>query len=170
MIFLGLGSNLSSSFGDRFKNIDLTISYLEKYKIKLLKKSSYYETPSYPNNNHPKFINVVIQVSSNVKLNNLIPSIIEIENKLERKRIIKNEPRTCDIDILDYNSQVIKFNYENLTFVLPHDQICNRNFVLIPLKEIYSNWRHPKCNKSVSYLINNLSEKNKNSILKVKKP
>ena len=42
MILLGLGSNLPSSFGDRFKNIDLAISYLKKYKIKVIKKSSYY--------------------------------------------------------------------------------------------------------------------------------
>ena len=51
MFILGLGSNLSSSFGDRFKNIDLAISCLESYKIKIIKKSSFYETPSYPNKN-----------------------------------------------------------------------------------------------------------------------
>ncbi len=40
MIILGLGSNLSSSFGDRFENIEIAISYLEKYEIKVTKKSS----------------------------------------------------------------------------------------------------------------------------------
>ena len=61
MIFLGIGSNLSSSYGDRFYNIDLSISYLESYGILLVKKSSYYETPSYPYVKNPKFIyNVTI--------------------------------------------------------------------------------------------------------------
>ena len=64
MIFLGIGSNLSSSFGDRFKNIDLAISFLEEKKIKLFKKSSFYETFSYPNKNDPKFINIVISVET----------------------------------------------------------------------------------------------------------
>ena len=56
MIFLGIGSNLSSIFGDRFKNINLAISYLELSKIKVIKKSSFYETPSYPDKENPKFI------------------------------------------------------------------------------------------------------------------
>ena len=54
MIILGLGSNLSSSFGDRFKNINLAMKYLGYYDIKILKKSSFYETPSYPNKKKSK--------------------------------------------------------------------------------------------------------------------
>ena len=49
MIYLGIGSNLSSSFGDRFTNINLAISFLERKGINLIKKSSFYETFSYPN-------------------------------------------------------------------------------------------------------------------------
>ena len=64
MIFLGLGSNLHSSFGDRFVNINLAISYLEQYDIQIVKRSSFYETPSYPNKSNPKFINIVISVNT----------------------------------------------------------------------------------------------------------
>ena len=60
MIFLGIGSNLQSSFGNRFKNINLAISLIEKNNIKLIKKSSYYESTSFPNVKDPKFINIVI--------------------------------------------------------------------------------------------------------------
>ena len=49
MIILALGSNLPSTNGDRFYNIDLAVSYLEHYGIQILKKSSYYETDSFPN-------------------------------------------------------------------------------------------------------------------------
>ena len=63
MILLGLGSNLSSSFGNRFENIDMAISYLQSHKIKLIKKSSFYETPSYPDIRNPKFINTIITIS-----------------------------------------------------------------------------------------------------------
>ena len=48
MFLLGLGSSLPSSFGDRFENINLAVAYLESYKIKIINKSSFYETPSYP--------------------------------------------------------------------------------------------------------------------------
>ena len=169
MIILGLGSNLHSSFGDRFKNIDLAISYLKFYKIKVLNISSFYETPSYPNNKNPRFLNVVIEISTNLTPTNLVPVLILIEEKLERKRNHKNDPRTCDIDIIDYNGQIINFKYKNSSFIVPHEKLIYRNFVLIPLKEILPNWRHPKTKESIDLIINRLSNKNKKSILKVSK-
>ena len=169
MLLLGIGSNLPSSFGDRFKNIDLAISYLESYKIKLIKKSSFYETISYPNSEHPKFINVVINASTKLNPVDLASVLIIIEEKLERKRKYKNDPRTCDIDIIDFNNQVIDFKYKNLNFTVPHKELSYRNFVLFPLKEILPKWVHPKTNESIDMLINKLPKNDKNSILKIKK-
>ena len=170
MIVLGIGSNLHSSFGDRFENINKAISYLESNNIKILVKSSYYETPSYPNQKDPKFINMVIGISTNLKPSELAAKIIFVEEKLERKRIFKNEPRTCDIDIIDYNSQIIDFKYKNLEFIVPHVNLVYRNFVLIPLKEILPKWKHPKTKEPIDKIIDKLSDIDKKSILKIKKP
>ena len=60
MILLGLGSNLSSNFGDRFKNIDLAVLALNEYGVRVKKKSSYYESLSYPNKENPKFIKIFV--------------------------------------------------------------------------------------------------------------
>ena len=170
MTILALGSNLSSNFGNRFQNIDIAISYLESYSIKVKRKSSFYETPSYPNKNDPMFVNVVIEVSTNLSPIDLASVVIFIEEKLERKRGKKNEPRTCDIDIVDYNGKIMNFNYKNLIFRVPHEKLIFRNFVLIPLKEILPNWCHPKTKVSIDMIIDGLSNKNKKSILKVSKP
>ena len=167
MIFVGIGSNLNSSFGDRFKNINFALSFLESYQINIIKKSNFYETPSYPNNKDPKFINIVASISTNLPPVDLVSVLLFIEEKLERKRNFKNEPRTCDIDLLDYNGQVIDFNYNNLDFTVPHKELSQRNFVLIPLREISPNWKHPKTNESIDLLIDKLSNKDKNSILKI---
>ena len=169
MIFLALGSNLNSSFGDRFKNINLAISYLEAYGVKILKKSSFYETPSYPNKNKPKFINVVINIDTNLSIENLISSIFDIEKKLERQRFKKNDPRTCDIDVIDFKGQNLNFEYKDLNFTIPHKKLIYRNFVLYPLQELFPHWKHPKNNELISNLINRLSEYDKNSILKIRK-
>jgi 2-amino-4-hydroxy-6-hydroxymethyldihydropteridine diphosphokinase len=64
MIILGLGSNLPSKYGDRFANINLAISSLESYGIKVIKRSSFYKSPSYPDKENPEFINVVILVET----------------------------------------------------------------------------------------------------------
>tara|TARA_Y100000590_G_scaffold154381_1_gene177432 strand:+ start:3674 stop:4186 length:513 start_codon:yes stop_codon:yes gene_type:complete len=169
MILLSLGSNLSSSFGNRFKNLELAISHLKSHKIELIAKSSFYETPSYPNNNDPKFINMIINISTKLTPEKLASSIIYTEEKLERKRNKKNEPRTCDIDIIDYKGLVINFNYKNLSFKAPHTKLINRNFVLYPINEILPNWTHPESKEKISDLIAKLPELDRNSILKVKK-
>ena len=153
MIVLGLGSNLNSSYGDRFNNISLALSSLESYKIKILLKSSFYETPSYPNIKDPKFINMVIGISTNLKPSELAGAAISVEESLERKRNYKNEPRTCDIDIIDYNGKIINFKYKILDFNVPHVNLVYRNFVLIPLKEILPDWKHPKTKEPIDLII-----------------
>ena len=169
MILLGIGSNLKSIYGDRFKNIDLSISALNGYGIQVKKSSSYYESPSYPDKTNPKFINVVIEVETDLPPVDLASVLLFIEESLGRKRGKKNDPRTCDIDIIDYNNQSINFQYNNLTFTAPHEKLIYRNFVLFPIKEILPNWKHPVTEQLVSTLIQNLPNEDKNSILKIKK-
>ena len=169
MIFLGIGSNLSSSFGDRFKNINLTMSYLEGYEIQIIKKSNFFETYSYPNKDNPKFINIVISVKTHLSPVDLMSVLLFIEEKLERKRNKKNDPRTCDVDIIDYNSQVLDFKYKNLNLTVPHKELIYRNFVLLPLQEISPEWKHPITKENISTLIDKLPEEDKKSILKTKK-
>ena len=166
MIFLGIGSNLSSSFGDRFKNIDLAISFLEAYKIHIIKKSSLYESFSYPDKNNPKFINTVIEVETKLPPVDLMLVLISVEEKLERKRIKKNDPRTCDLDIIDYNYQIMNFKHRDLELTLPHKEMINRNFVLYPLREIYPNWIDPLTKKNINVLIKDLKTSN-NEITKL---
>ena len=169
MVLLGLGSNLTSNYGDRFTNIDLAISGLNGYGIIVKKKSSYYETPSYPNKNNPKFINIVIEVETQLPPEDLASVLIFIEERLGRKRGEKNDPRTCDIDIIDYKNKILNFKYKDLDFTVPHEKLIYRNFVLFPLQEISPNWKHPKTNELIGALIDNLSNEDKNSILKVNK-
>jgi len=169
MIFLGIGSNLPSSFGNRFNNINKAISFLNEYGIQTIKKSSFYETLSYPNKENPKFINIAISVKTNLSIVDLMSVLVFIEEKLERKRNQKNDPRTCDIDIIDYNNQVFDFQYNNLDLTVPHKQLIFRNFVLFPLQEILPDWKHPQTKELISILIQKLSDDDKKSILKIEK-
>ncbi len=169
MVLLSLGSNLSSKYGNRFQNIDLAISLLESYNIIVKNKSSYYESLSYPNNKNPKFINVMISVTTVLPPVDLASVILFIEDKIERKRDKKNDPRTCDIDIIDYNNEILNFTYNEFEFVVPHKEMRFRNFVLYPLREINPAWKHPKTNEEIRVLIKNLPDDDKKSILKVNK-
>tara|TARA_B100000427_G_C15338105_1_gene519888 strand:+ start:172 stop:696 length:525 start_codon:yes stop_codon:yes gene_type:complete len=164
MIFLGIGSNLKSSFGNRFSNILRTLDLIKYEKIEVLKISNFYETPSYPNKKYPKFINIVIQIKYKYGFENLLKKILMIEKKMKRTRGIKNQPRTCDIDIIDFNGEIL--NKKNI--ILPHPKLHERNFVLYPLKEICPTWIHPIMNKKVDVLIKNLSLITRNEITRIK--
>ena len=169
MIILSLGSNLSSKFGGKIDNLKFAMSFLEAYGILIDKKSSFYKTPSYPNKKNPQFINIVISVKTNLTPEDLMSVLIHIEEKLERRRNKKNDPRTCDIDIIDYNNETLNFKYKNLHLIIPHKELKSRNFVLFPLQEIYPDWKHPKTREIISALIQKLPEEDRKSILKIKK-
>jgi len=163
MIVMNIGSNLNSIYGTRFDNIKKSISFLIQYKIKILKISSFYETPSYPNSNYPKFINITVTVDFKKSVIELLKIIKIIEKKMGRISIFKNQPRVCDIDIIDFNKLII--NKKKLQ--IPHKMAHLRNFVLYPLKEIFPNWRHPISNKTINALIKNLSIKMRNEITRL---
>ena len=108
MIILSLGSNLSSKFGDRFKNLEIAMNYLEGYGILIEKKSSFYETPSYPNTNDPKFINVIISVKTKLPPIDLMSVLIHIEEKLGNDLVNKLENK------YNLKATFIKCNLKNI--------------------------------------------------------
>ena len=165
MIHLNIGSNLNSKHGSRFDNISIAINLLINSKIKIKKISNFYETPSYPNQSFPKFLNVGIVVHYNNSYLDLLNETKKIEKKLGRIKAVKNNPRIIDIDIIDFNSKIK--NTEQL--ILPHPKCHIRNFVLYPILEIDPNWSHPIFKKNAQFLINKLSQKFRIEITRLKK-
>ena len=155
IIYLSVGSNL----GDRKKNIEKTKFELYSKGINIIKSSNYYETLSWPNPKNPKFYNVILKVSSNLKILKLLKICKQIETSLGRQKAPKNSPRTCDIDIIDYNKE-ISANGINV----PHPRMHLRNFVLIPLFEIEKTWKYPNSNRYIKNLIFSLSNSDIRSI------
>jgi len=165
MIHLNIGSNLNSKFGNRFKNISIAIDLLIKSKLKINKISNFYETPSYPNKKFPNFLNIGVLANYDYGETSLINEIHFIEKKIGRKKSKKNDPRVCDIDIIDYNGLII--DKKNLK--IPHKKCHLRNFVLYPILQIDSGWMHPINKKNVKVLINKLDQKSRIEITRLNK-
>ena len=87
-----------------------------------------------------------------------------IENQLGRKKAEKNAPRTCDLDIIDFNNLVSK---KSSKINLPHKMMHKRNFVLFPLFEIQKNWIHPDKQIDVKTLISLLPDRDIRSIKQI---
>ena len=165
MIHLNLGSNLNSTFGTRFENITIAINLLLERKIKILKVSNFYETPSYPNQKLPKYLNIGVLADFKNDHNVLLKNIKLIEKKLGRTKTKKNDPRVIDIDIIDFKG-IIK---DSTKLNIPHPKAYLRNFVLYPILEIDPNWSHPILKKNAQFLINNLSQKSRIEITRLNK-
>ena len=165
---MALGSNLNSEFGSRLKNLEVAQLLIISKNIDIIDRSSYYETLSYPNKNDPKFINCVIKINTKLTPNKLLSVLLKIEKVIgrTRKKNKKNDPRVCDIDIIDYRGKLIRStNYLNLT--IPHKFLHHRHFVLIPLAEICPNWIHPKFGIKINFILDNLNASDLNSIKKI---
>ena len=121
MIYIGIGSNL----GNRVNNITKAKYLLNLNGIKIIKSSSYYETLSWPDPSKPKFINIIVQSNTKISPDRFLMIFKSIEKKLGRKKNKKNDPRTCDIDLISYNEKI-----SNGAVFLPHKRMHERSFVL----------------------------------------
>ena len=157
-IYLGIGSNV----GNRKENIEKANILLNKNNIRILNSSSFYESLSWPNSKNPKFLNIVVRIKSNLTPLKLILKCKEIEILLGRRKSLKNSPRTCDIDILDYKKWTL-----NRDIILPHPRMHLRSFVLLPLFEINKAWVHPILKKHIKKLILSLSNRDIRSIKQI---
>ena len=157
-VYLGIGSNL----GNRKKNIEQAKYELIQRKIEITNSSNFYESLSWPDKTKPKYLNIVLQVRTNLKPLKLLEICKEIEIRLGRKKRLKNSPRECDIDIIDYKSK--KFNK---SIVLPHPRMHLRNFVLLPLFELNKDWNHPVFYRHIKKLILLLPNKDIRSIKQI---
>lgn len=143
--YLSIGSNI----GDREKNCEEVITLLIKKNIKVIKRSSLYETEPWGVKEQPKFINMAVEVETHLGPEELLRNLKEIEKDLGRGESIRWGPRVIDLDILFYDNLII--NTPELT--IPHPAIIERGFVLKPLSEIAPDKEHPIFKKSIKNLL-----------------
>ena len=163
MIYLSIGSNLKSVWGNKIDNINKCIFLISKF-AKIKDRSNFYKTPSYPNRLFPNFVNVIIRIEYKGNPHKLLRNLNLIEKFMGRIKRIKNSPRVCDIDIIDFNGLVI----ENKILNLPHPGMHKRNFVLFPLRDVSPNWHHPVTNKNIDFLTKKLSRSSHIEITRIR--
>ncbi|MGB9771760.1 MAG: 2-amino-4-hydroxy-6-hydroxymethyldihydropteridine diphosphokinase [Candidatus Kapaibacteriota bacterium] len=145
-VLLSLGSNI----GDRIENIKRAIDLLVTNKIvENITVSSFYETEPVGYKNQPYFINAAIRGRTSLSPYKLLSACKEIEQSIGRKPRPKWHEREIDLDIILYGSNVVAT--EDLR--IPHPQIHQRLFVLIPANEIASQWLVPQFNKTIGEML-----------------
>ena len=135
--------------GNSTELLSNAIEQIENKIGPLLLQSNLYATAAWGNTSQPDFLNQVIEVNTQLDATETLKEILSIEKNMGRIRTIKNAPRIIDIDILFFNNEII--NRSDL--IVPHPEIQNRRFVLIPVNEIAPQMIHPVLNKTIEQLL-----------------
>ena len=143
--YLLLGSNM----GNSQQQLDIAQQHIEKKIGNITRTSSIYQTAAWGKTDQPDFLNQVIIVETSLSAPRAMQAILSIEKKMGRRRTEKNAPRIIDIDILFFNKTVMEAPHLSI----PHPQLQNRRFVLIPLNELSPHLIHPFLKKTIHHLL-----------------
>lgn len=147
--YIALGANI----GDREEYLRKAVQEIQK-KGKVLSYSSLYETEPVGYANQGWFLNAAVGIEISLAPEELLFFLLSIERELGRIRTHRNGPRTVDLDILFFGTQVI----ETKNLEVPHPRLHERAFVLVPLREIAPHVIHPKTQKTVQEILLELPE------------
>jgi len=150
-VYLSLGSNL----GDRLLHLNAALDLLDSGGCRLRRLSSVYETAPLYYLKQPAFFNQVVACETALSPEGLLALIGRVERALKRRRLLRNGPRTVDIDILFYGGQTVRLP----GLEIPHPRLAEREFVLAPLAEIAPGLRHPSAGLTARQMLAALKER-----------
>ena len=147
---IAIGSNM----GDRQGYIDRAIEMIGERVGRILKVSDVIETKAYGLEDQADFLNLAIEVDTELDPRQLLASLQGIEADLDRVRDIRWGPRTIDLDIIFYGDEIV----DDDDLHIPHADFHNRKFVLGPLCRLDPDRVDPKTGKTVSLLLRELED------------
>ena len=149
--YLLIGGNL----GDRQQNLEKARALFSQQCGTIIKLSSVYETDAWGNTEQPAFLNQAIEIETKFDAKKLMRWILKTEKNMGRIRNDKYGPRNIDIDILLFNEEQLNYSF----LKVPHPELHNRRFALVPLAEIAPEAIHIVFKKTIKTLLNECSDK-----------
>ena len=154
MIYVALGANMPSPAGPPAVTLQRALDAMPKHGISVVAVSPFYRTPAWPDPADPPFVNAVAKVSTRLLPGELLKALLAIEKSFGRVRKKANEPRTLDLDLIDYGGLISDADQ----LMLPHPRMHERAFVLRPLADVAPDWRHPDTGQTIRSLLDFVGE------------
>ena len=145
------GANL----GNREQNLATARELIGRHCGSIVKNSSLYETAAWGKTDQPLFLNQALEMDTSLSARQVMRCVLKVEKMMGRIRKEKYGARIIDIDILLFNNEIHNYHF----LKLPHPEMENRRFALLPLAEIAPDIIHPVFNKPVIELLNESTDK-----------
>jgi 2-amino-4-hydroxy-6-hydroxymethyldihydropteridine diphosphokinase len=155
MIYIALGANVASPVGPPEVTLRRALEAMPKHGIEVVAVSQFYRSQAWPDPSQPSFVNAVAQVRTKLMPGELMRALLALEKAFGRVRKTKWEPRSLDLDLIDYGGLVSDAPH----LMLPHPLMHERAFVLKPLKDIAPRWRHPDTGQGIDSLMKTVDPK-----------
>ncbi len=154
-VIISVGGNINSEDGSHpVETCNKAIRSFQNYSIKVKKQSKWYNSEPIPKSDQPNFFNCVVIATTKLNENDVLESLHKIEEKFGRTRDKINDPRSIDLDLIDYSGKIRC----NKNIIIPHPRAHLRKFVMGPLAEINPDWLHPILNTSVLEILQKLEK------------
>jgi 2-amino-4-hydroxy-6-hydroxymethyldihydropteridine diphosphokinase len=140
-VYLSLGSNI----GNRVANVRKAIQELDRVRVKVRRVSSFYRTEPVDFSSQAWFLNCVVEATTGLMPMQLLKAVKSAERAAGRRPGVSKGPRPIDIDILLYENVVVR----SWLLTIPHARMSERRFVLVPLRELAPEARHPATRRTV---------------------
>ncbi len=159
-ILVGLGANLPSAEGGPRETLEAALKAFPEHGLRVVKRSPWYESSPVPPSDQPWFVNGVAVVETALDPQQVLQSLLAVERSFGRQRGERWAARTLDLDLLAYGDQVIDLPAEEgrPAVTVPHPRLQDRRFVLLPLKDVAPDWRHPATGEGIDALIAALAD------------
>lgn len=156
MILIAIGSNLPHpEVGQPREVCEAALNRLAQSGVRILRRSPWYGSAPVPASDQPWFVNGVaeVELEASGSPQSLLAALHAVEGELGRTRNRRNEARIVDLDLIDFEGRV---SAPDASPLLPHPRLQERAFVLLPLRDLAPEWRHPVTGVAIQTLIDSL--------------
>lgn len=156
MIIIGLGANLPHpEHGAPARTLEAALGELAERGVRTRDRSRWFATPPWPASlsGQPWYVNGAAALETDLGPDALLRTLHEVEWSFGRVRTARWAPRRIDLDLIAYNGVTAPFSGRHGVAALPHPRLAERAFVLLPLKDIAPDWRHPATGAHIDDMI-----------------